>query len=169
MMDIPLAALTDTCTAVAVSVRPGSGAEAHARRLGYTCLQDDPVDAEGPLAGIRRGLVWAGYSGLDWLAIAPCDAPTLTASHYRALANAVVDGASGAVGHGDAGIEPLVCLWPVSAGYRAVDEALRSGAHPAIRQVLETIGAVTVPLPGYDGLNVNAPADFAGFNPRCRR
>lgn len=166
MMDIPLTALRETCAAVAVSARPGSGAAARAIQLGLPCLQDDLEDAEGPLAGIRRGLIWAAVEGLDWLALAPCDALTVTAAHYRALASAVAQGASAAVAEGDAGMEPLISLWPVLAGLVQVDAALRGGDHPAIRRVLEMIDAVPIRLAGYDGLNVNAPADLVGFQSR---
>ena len=165
MMDIPLTALRETCLAVAVSARAGSGAEARARELILACLLDDPDDAEGPLAGIRRGLDWAATHGFDWLAIAPCDAPTLDATQYQRLAEAVSSGATAAIGEGEAGLEPLVSLWPVAAGQVAVAAALAERDHPAIRAVLAALGAVPVRLTGYDGLNVNAPADLIGRRP----
>jgi molybdopterin-guanine dinucleotide biosynthesis protein A len=160
MMDVPLGVLREVCIAVAVSVRSGSGAEARAQAMSLACLQDDPEEADGPLAGIRRGLSWASDQGFDWLAVAPCDAPTVTAAHYRALIDAVQRGASAAFGLGLAGPEPLVSVWPVATGYAAVDAALSGGDHPAIRRVLVDIGAVPVALAGYDGRNVNTPADL---------
>lgn len=160
MMDFPLRVLRETCLAVAVSVRTGSATEAHAQTLGLACLMDEASDAEGPLAGIRRGLSWASDHGLDWLAIAPCDAPTLTTRHYLALINAVEGGAAAAFGQGAGGPEPLVSLWPVGSGQGVVDAALNDGAHPAIRDVLAAVGAVPVDLPGYDGRNVNTPGDL---------
>ncbi len=51
-------------------------------------------------------------------------------------------------------------VWPVGAGRLALNAALADGAHPAIRVVLAAIGAVPVALTGYDGRNVNAPADM---------
>lgn len=160
LMDVPLAALRATCDALVVSARQGSGAEARAAALGAICLADAPHDPEGPLAGIRRGLLWAKAAGFGWLAIAPCDAPTLGADQYRTLIRAVERGAPAAVGQGEAGLEPLVSLWPVEAGLLALDAALSNGEHPAIRIVLAAIGAVPVALTGYDGRNVNAPADM---------
>ena len=160
LMDVPLAALRATCDALAVSARQGSGAEARAAELGVRCFSDTPHDPEGPLAGIRRGLLWAEAAGFDWLAIAPCDAPTLGADQYRALIRAVERGAPASVGQGEAGWEPLVSVWPVGAGRLTLDAALAEGTHPAIRVVLAAIGAVPVALTGYDGRNVNAPADM---------
>ena len=160
LMDVPLAALRVTCDALVVSARKGSGAEARAAELGVRCFSDTPHDPEGPLAGIRRGLLWAEAAGFDWLAIAPCDAPTLGADQYRTLIRAVERGAPAAVGQGEAGLEPLVSLWPVEAGLLALEAALSNREHPAIRIVLAAIGAVPVALTGYDGRNVNAPADM---------
>lgn len=77
LMDRPLAALNAVCGRVAVSVRRGSGADAHAAVLELPRLIDASDDPEGPLAGIRRGIDWAEEAGFDWLAVAPCDAPTL--------------------------------------------------------------------------------------------
>ena len=160
LMDIPLAALRATCELVAVSARLGSGADAHAAVLGLPRLIDAPEDAEGPLAGIRRGIVWAEAAGFEWLAVAPCDAPTLAAAQYRTLMQAVADGAPAAVGETETGLEPLVSLWPVAGGLRALETALADRAHPAIRTVLDAIGAAPVRLTGYDGRNVNAPTDL---------
>lgn len=162
LMDVPLAALRATCEGIAVSARPGSGAAARAASLGLPCLADAPDDADGPLAGIRRGLVWADEGGFDWLAIAPCDAPTLGPDLYRLLIRAIEDGAPAAVGRGAAGLEPLVSLWPVGPGRAALESALADGNHPAIRAVLAAILAASVDLPGYDGRNVNAPTDLLG-------
>lgn len=160
MMDIPLAALQRTCAAVAVSVRPGSGAETRARDLALTCLLDAPGDAEGPLAGIRRGLDWAASQGFDWLAVGPCDAPTLAPGHYRRLTETVCNGAAAAIGEGENGLEPLVSVWPVSSGRAAVAAALAAGGHPSIREVMAALAALPVRLTGYDGLNVNTPDDL---------
>ena len=161
MMDFPLRILDETCLAVAVSVQAGSVAEAHAQALGLACLYDDPEDADGPLAGIRRGLSWALDQGFDWLAIAPCDAPTLAKNHYVSLIDAVERGAAAAIGQSSHGPEPLVSLWPVPVGLTGVDTALNNGAHPAIRDVLTAVDAVPVDLAGYDGRNVNTPGDHA--------
>lgn len=160
LMDLPLAALNAVCGRVAVSVRQGSGAEAHAAVLGLPRLIDASDDPEGPLAGIRRGIDWAEETGFDWLAVAPCDAPTLKPAQYEMLMRAIDDGAPAALGVTDQGLEPLVSVWPVVGGRRALAEALAGRTHPAIRTVLQTMGAATVRLQGYDGRNVNAPEDL---------
>jgi len=160
MMDVPLAALRGVCTEVVVSVRLGSAAHGYAQTMGLVCLQDAPGGAEGPLAGIKQGLLWAAAQGFAWLAVAPCDAASLSASQYRKLALAAAEGAKGAVGAGEGGLEPLISLWPVTEGLVAVNAALAAGGHPAIREVLSAIGAAQVRLTGYDGLNVNTPADL---------
>ena len=161
LMDMPLAALRAVCETVAVSVRPGSGADSHAATLGLPRLLDGSEDPEGPLAGIRRGMVWASEAGFGWLAVAPCDAPTLEAAQYQMLLRAVDDGAPAAVGETQFGLEPLVSLWPVAGGRRALETALVGRAHPPIRTVLDALGAASVLLTGYDGRNVNAPTDLA--------
>lgn len=159
MMDVPLAALRSVCEVVAVSARPGSGAEARADILGLPCLADSAGGAEGPLVGIQQGLLWAANEGSGWLAVAPCDSPTLASAHYEALIDALGEGAPAVIGVGDGGAEPLVSVWPVAAGAVAVSTALADGGHPAIRQVLEAMGAIPIRLGGYDGLNVNSPVD----------
>ncbi len=161
LMDTPLAALQAVCETVAVSVRLGSGADSHVATLGLTRLFDASEDPEGPLAGIRRGILWASEAGFDWLAVAPCDAPTLKAAQYRMLVRAIEDGAPAAVGETQFGLEPLVSLWPVAGGRRALETALAGRAHPAIRTVLDALAAASVRLTGYDGRNVNAPTDLA--------
>lgn len=162
MMDAPLLALRKTCLAVAVSVRTGSGADLYAQALGLDRLEDEQEDPEGPLAGIRRGLVWAEGKTFDVLAVAPCDAPTLNTAHYLSLLDAVALGAAGAIGRSDVGLEPLVSIWPVQQGRAIVETALNAGRHPSIRAILESLDATPVALAGYDGLNVNTPDDLAG-------
>jgi len=160
LMDSPLSALHAVCDRVAVSVRQGSGADAHAAILGLPRLIDASDGPEGPLAGIRRGVDWAEEAGFDWLAVAPCDAPTLKAAQYRRLMRAIEEGAPAAVGETDAGLEPLVSVWPVAGGRRLLETALADRTHPAIRTVLYAMGAAPVRLEGYDGRNVNAPDDL---------
>ncbi len=155
MIEAPIRALFDVCPQVAVSARLDSGAASHAASLGLSVLQDGPADAQGPLAGIRRGLIWAVGQGAQRLAVAPCDAPTLTGAHYRRL----VSETGAAVARSTGGIEPLVSIWPVSS-LAAIQSALADGAHPPIHALLAEIGAIEVMLPDYDGANVNRPADL---------
>lgn len=158
MMDVPLAALRQVCTATAVSARLGSLTEAHAKALGLPCLYDLPGDPDGPLAGIRAGLEWASASGADWMITAPCDAPTVGTVHLEGLLAVVGGKAPVAVATSDQGWEPLLAIWPVRAGLSACAEALSHGQHPSIRSVLESLGAVAVE--GYDGVNVNRREDL---------
>ncbi|MBJ7486355.1 molybdenum cofactor guanylyltransferase [Brevundimonas sp.] len=168
MMDRPLAALRPICLSLAVSARPASGAEAHANDLGIACLQDNPKSAEGPLAGIWKGLEWAAECGATWLAVAPCDAITVTSRHYDGLQRALVGDAVAVVATSRSGLEPLVSIWPVSSGLAAVVGALADGGHPSIRSVLDCLGAVRVPLDDYDGANVNFRRDLRQASPVTR-
>ena len=160
MMDVPLGVLRQICMKTAVSVRAGSGAEAHAMSLSLNCLHDAATDAAGPLAGIRRGLSWAADAGFDCLAVAPCDVPTVTSTHYQTLIDAVEQGAPAAFGQSSSGPEPLVSLWPIAHGLTMFDTVMEDGAHPAIRDVLAALGAVPVNLSGYNGRNVNTINDL---------
>lgn len=163
MMDGPLRALNSVCNAVAVSARRDSGAAAHATSLGLPCLYDRPTDPEGPLAGVMVGLEWARGQGAAWMATAPCDGPTIGEAQVRGLVEAVQGGAFAAVAQSPLGLEPLLAVWPVEAGLARVAAALDSGAHPAVRSLLQDLGARAVD--GHDGVNVNRPEDLPGDPP----
>ena len=160
LMDVPLRALGSVCVALAVSARAGSGAESHASKLGVDSLSDAPGDVEGPLAGIRRGLQWASARGAHRLALAPCDAVSIEGCHYETLVDALTDDEAAIVAISSTGLEPLVSIWPVGAGLRAVGEAVTDGLHPPIRHVLDRLGASQMRLRDYDGANVNFPQDL---------
>lgn len=160
LIDAPIRALRAVCSTLAISARHGSGAHDHALSLGHVWLSDDPDDAEGPLAGVRQGLIWAMSRGASWLATAPCDAPHLHADHYRILQTALEGGAAAVFARSQSGIEPLVAIWPTESGLAAVSEALKGGRHPSIRDVLTAIDAMETSLSGYDGVNVNHPVDL---------
>jgi len=160
VMDIPLRALRSVCTIIALSVRPGSAAQDRAEASGLTWLHDDPVDADGPLAGIHRGLIWAAEYGASWLALAPCDAITLRSDHYDIMQRVLAGRDIAVVGRSSSGLEPLVSIWPTGAGLTAVSTALTGGRHPSIRMVLSALDAVEVPLADFDGANVNRPEDL---------
>ncbi len=158
MMDGPLSALGAVCAATAVSARPGSGAETQARMRGLPCLHDRPGDPEGPLAGLRVGLEWAAARSAAWLLTAPCDSPRITTAYARDLAGSTSSTGLAAVALSPRGLEPLLAAWPVSQGLERIATELDAGRHPPVRVMLEALNAVTVP--GYDGLNVNTPADL---------
>ncbi|WP_312144687.1 molybdenum cofactor guanylyltransferase [Brevundimonas sp.] len=159
MMDAPLAGLAAISDRIAVSARPGSPARTEAVRRRLACLTDAQNAPAGPLAGIQAGLAWAATLGADWLATAPCDAPTITARLFEDLRSALQQGAVAAVARSPAGNEPLIAIWPVSAAGLLIDRALASGGHPPVRRLLSAMGATEVA--GHDGRNINTPEDLA--------
>ncbi len=163
--------LQRSCGVVAVNTRPGTQAEALVQAEGLPVLHDVAGDAQGPLAGVKAGLLWAQALGARALAVSPCDAPLLPddlfsrlieAAGYGADSSSVAGSGSGA-GSGAAlaetsdGPQPLCAVWPVSA-LAALTDALAGGAHPATWRMLESIGAQRV--------RFNAPEAFANLNTR---
>jgi len=71
---------------VAVNARPGTGAAALAQAQGLVVLHDLLGDPDGPMAGVRAGLVWAGSLGMKSLAVSPCDVPLLPEDLFVRLA-----------------------------------------------------------------------------------
>ena len=130
--------LRSICDSVGASVRRGTEAEALAKSMELPTIYDAPGDAQGPLAGVKAGLIWAEARGARLLAVSPCDAPLLPDDLYvRLLENA--DGGA-AMAETSEGRQPLCALWPVTA-LPAVAEALSGGAHPPTWQVLVGLGA----------------------------
>jgi len=147
--------LRTVCGNVGVNVRVGTEAEAAAKSLGLPTLYDERGDAQGPLAGVKVGLIWAEAQGALALAVSPCDAPLLPDDLYvRLLERAVVGAAMAATSEGR---QPLCALWPVTA-LPVVREALAGGAHPPTWQLLEQIGARKVLF--------SRPETFANINTR---
>ena len=148
--------LRNGCSAVALSARPGSGAAAFAAANALPCLLDAPGDADGPLAGVRAGLLWAVSQGFGWLATAPCDTPLLPLNMVSLL---YASGqTSGAVVETSDGMEPLCALWPVSA----LDTLGSPKEHPPIRRVLKHVGAACVRFEDAGAFtNLNTPEDYA--------
>lgn len=130
--------LRTVCADVAANVRPGTEAEAAAKRLGLPVLFDEAGDALGPLAGVKVGLAWAEEQGAPMLAVSPCDAPLLPDDLYVRLLEHAAGGA--AMAETSDGRQPLCALWPVSA-LQVIRESLAGGAHPPTWQVLERLGA----------------------------
>ena len=159
--------LRTVCGSVAINVRPGTEAEAAAKSLGLPTLYDTPGDAEGPLAGVKVGLIWAEAEGARSLAVSPCDAPLLPDDLYvRLLERAVVGAAMATTSEGR---QPLCALWPVAA-LPVVREALAGGAHPPTWQMLERLGARKVRFARAEAFaNVNTREDLAAVQARVRR
>lgn len=154
--------LTPACVEVAVNAGPGTQALAYGERAGFTTLADDPSDPQGPLAGVRVGLVWAHGLGADALATAPCDTPFLPQDLVAKFAEGWTPGDGARVAVSPAGMAPLCALWPVPQALDLIGETMTSGRHPSIRQVLEALHAVEVEFPdprAFD--NLNTPEDYA--------
>jgi molybdenum cofactor guanylyltransferase len=147
--------LRRSCARVAVSVRPGTQAEALAAANGLVTLHDAPGDAQGPLAGVKSGLIWAGSVGARSLAVSPCDAPLLPDDVFARLIEAAEGGA--AMAETDEGRQPLCAVWPVAA-LAVVSAQLEGGAHPPTWAVLERLGARKV--------RFDSPELFANLNTR---
>jgi len=149
------------CLDVAVSAGPDTYAASFAEQAGCTALADQASDADGPLAGVHAGLIWAHAKGADALATAPCDTPFLPADLVARLAEGWTPGDSARVAVSPKGIEPLCALWPV-ASLHLIGETLAAGRHPPIRQVLERLRAIEIAFPDADAFaNLNTPTDYA--------
>jgi molybdopterin-guanine dinucleotide biosynthesis protein A len=147
--------LARCCVSVAVSVRPGTEAEALTLANGLTALYDAAGDAAGPLAGVKSGLTWAESIGARTLAVSPCDVPLLPDDLFARLIEDADGGA--AMAETSDGRQPLCAVWPVAA-LAAVSAALEGGAHPPTWAVLEGLGARKV--------RFEPPAAFANLNTR---
>jgi molybdopterin-guanine dinucleotide biosynthesis protein A len=147
------------CPLVAVNARPGSEAEALARRDGLPVIHDMAGDPDGPLAGVRAGLLWAAALGARAIAVSPCDAPLLPDDLFaRLIAQA---GAGAAMAETSEGRQPLTAVWPLSA-LPALADALRGGAHPPTWRLLDSLGAKRVLFePPQAFANLNTREDLA--------
>jgi molybdenum cofactor guanylyltransferase len=152
------ARLARACAQVAVNVRPGTAAAALAESAGLELLHDVPGDPDGPLSGVKAGLVWAQQQGARMIAVSPCDAPLLPDDLYVRLVAAAGSGA--AMAETTEGRQPLCAVWPVSA-LEIVTAALLGGAHPPTWRLLEQIGATRVRFdPPEAFVNINTREDL---------
>lgn len=142
LVAIAAARLAASCSPVAVSARPASGAAMWAETEGLPLLHDLPGDADGPLAGVRAGLMWAKDIGADRLATLPCDVPDAPGDLVKRL-SAALDGHLIAFAASADGIQPLCSVWKVAA-LGLLNQAMADGAHPPVRQFAGMPGAVTV-------------------------
>ncbi len=159
MVAIAVERLRQTCAAVAVSARPNTGAAAWAEAEGLTVIYDEPGDADGPLAGVRAGLIWARDQGADRLASLPCDVPGAPPDLLKRL-TAGLDGYQIAFAQTDQGPQPLCAIWRVSA-LGLLTQAMADGAHPPVRQFASFAGANPVRFDDADAFaNLNRPEDL---------
>jgi molybdopterin-guanine dinucleotide biosynthesis protein A len=151
--------LAADCFPVAVSAREGSGAEDWAKAAGLPVLHDAPDDANGPLAGVKAGLVWARAMGATHMATLPCDTPHVPADITRRLL-AGMGAAFLAVAETEDGLHPLCGLWRVEA-LAPLILAMDGGAHPPVRAFADQIGGRRVRFPDPAAFaNINRPQDL---------
>ena len=154
-----LAALDADCGRVAVSARPGSGAETLALSAGRPVVHDDPTHAAGPLAGLAAGLAWAASEGFDALATLPCDTPFVGAAEVRALIEAL-GAADGAYAVTQDGPQGLCAIWRCRLA-PALAARLAGGDHPPVHRLLAEIGSLPVRFEKAAPFrNINTEADL---------
>lgn len=127
--------------------------------LGLTVV-DDPHQGDGPVAGIRVALAWAGGSGADVVAVVAADLPWLQPETVGRCVEQARVAHCPAVVRTASGLEPLVGAWPtvVASG---VEQAWADG-HRSVRDVLEAVGFVTVGVDDAAQLaNLNRPEQLA--------
>ncbi len=146
------------CSAIAVNTAHRTGAAKFATAHALPILPDAPGDPDGPLSGVKAGLVWARSIGAQALAVAPCDTPFLPLDLVEWLARArPLNGAAMAVT--SEGPQPSCALWPVCA-LDVLFAALADGRHPAIAQVLVRLNCTPVLFePAWRLHNLNTPDD----------
>ncbi len=141
LLDWALAALRPHCAAVEVS---GRG------------LPDAPGDPDGPLSGVKAGLIWARSIGATRLATLPCDMPRVPADLMLRLA--AVDAPVVSVRTAD-GPQPLCALWSVDL-LEAITAELALG-HPSVQALQARLGGVQALFEDAAAFrNVNRPEDL---------
>jgi molybdopterin-guanine dinucleotide biosynthesis protein A len=141
LLDWSLAALRPHCIAVEVS---GPG------------LPDAPGDPDGPLSGIKAGLIWARSMGATRLATLPCDTPWVPADLIPRLAAVDAPVVSARTAEG---LQPLCALWSVALLEALTAELARS--HPSVRGWQAAMDGQSVLFEDAAAFrNVNAPRDL---------
>lgn len=136
--------------------------------FGLPVIADSAAGFQGPLAGIEAGLSWAAAHSPEtaWAVTVPGDTPFIPEDLVVRLAEAVRE-APMAVASSDAGLHPVVGLWPVTmAG--ALAEALAAGQRKATSWVTAQ-GAAEVFFDAIDigdaqvdpFFNINRPDDLS--------
>jgi molybdopterin-guanine dinucleotide biosynthesis protein A len=139
LIDRVAAALSAQCASVVVCGR---------EEPGFVCLPDWPETGLGPLGGLAAALHHAGERGFAQVLSAGVDVPDLPFDLAASLA-----------GEGAAIVEsqPVVGLWPVSAG-PLLEGFLAEGGRSLYR-FADHVGARRVELPT-PLMNVNRPEDL---------
>lgn len=144
----------------------------------------DPYPHGGPLVGLVEGLKVAGQGGVevreavqvekarkvwegvkvrqtvggDWVAVAPCDVPLVTAGTYRRLHARALEEDRTAVAVCQGEVQPLVGVYARQAALTAAQEVLARGVR-SMKGLLEVLDHALVELPEV-GCNLNTPADL---------
>jgi molybdopterin-guanine dinucleotide biosynthesis protein A len=128
------------------------------RSVGLTALAD-PRQGAGPLAGVATALEQVGAA--DIVVVLACDLPRASPIAVQAVVAALVadPGARAAVPVAGGRLQPLHAAWR-RAALPVVEAALARGDR-AVRLVLESLDAITVPdLDPSWFANANEPADL---------
>ena len=118
----------------------------------------------GPLAGVLRGLEWAGSQGCTALLTVPCDTPFIPADLARRLLPAPSVAASRERLH------HAVALWPVGA-HGALRASLGRPGSRSVRDFGRTLGMRVVDFSTEGGdpfFNINTADDLAAACDRLR-
>ena len=134
------------------------GDDVAALRIGAASIADPPDLAKGPLVGVLAALEWGAGVGATHVMIAPCDTPLLPSGVVERLAAA--NAALTCVETRD-GLQPLAALWRIDLIGR-LEEALRDGRHPPVRELLEQFGVARVWFEDATAfMNINTREDLA--------
>lgn len=119
----------------------------------------DIISSPTPLTGIHSALTHAKH---DWVAIAACDMPYLTAHHWQSLQNYCHD-TKAVVVESSFGLEPLAAFYHRSL-IQAIEDALKQ-EQKAVHLFLESIDktvlkATSLALPNNTFLNINRLEDI---------
>ena len=136
--------------------------------FGLPVVADNAASFQGPLAGIEAGLAWTATHAPEaaWVATVPGDTPFIPEDVVARLAAGMRE-APMAVASSEAGLHPVVGLWPISM-LGALAEALAAGQRKATDWV-KAQGAAVVFLDAVeigDGeidpfFNINRPEDLS--------
>lgn len=102
-------------------------------------VADRVAGFQGPLAGVEAGLTWAAgaYPGVSWAVTVPGDTPFIPFDLVARLAEGIVAKDTMAIATSQAGVHPVVGLWPLAMAAplaRSLAEGQRRASRWAERQ-----------------------------------
>lgn len=154
------ARLSRHCGRIAVNAPQDSAGAALAADLGLPVLNDPPGMADGPLAGVLAGLLWARARGADVLLTLPCDTPLVPEDLIERLAASMMARPC-AVARTPDGVQSLCAAWSVSL-IAPLTASLAEARHPPVHAFLAAQGCGFVDYAEATGfLNINTPQDLA--------